>query len=397
MKLSPLGGPFITKTTVLASLLVVWLAVLLGIRLVFGLGAVSNLNDGYSWGIWLAYDVVAGTMVACGGYAVAFACYVFNGGQYHPLVRPAVLASMFGYSLGGISVLVDISRWWNFWHIMWPSYFNANSALLEVALCIAAYCTVLVIEFAPAVVERALDFTKHKSANIHELTLKVQKHLNKVLFIFIAIGMTLPTMHQSSLGTMMIPMGNLLNPLWQTPILPLLFLCTAFVTGYAIVMFEATLVSDRWRRPSEAHLLGQLARFLIVVLVAFLVIRWGDLIIRGRLGHIFTSNGLGFAFALENALFLVALVLMWNKKRRFSPRYQFITAMCVLVGAILYRMDCYLIAYHRPGWSYFPSVNEIMITFGFIGVEVLGYVLIVKFFPVFPAHHSAPQAALASK
>ncbi len=81
--------------------------------------------------------------IGCGGYAIALVVYVLNKGHYHPLVRPAILASMFGYSLGGFSVLVDISRWWNFWHILWPTYFNFNSVMIEVALCISCYTTIL--------------------------------------------------------------------------------------------------------------------------------------------------------------------------------------------------------------------------------------------------------------
>ena len=45
--------------------------VILAKRFMYGLGAVTNLNDGYPWGIWVVYDVVVGTGLACGGYALA--------------------------------------------------------------------------------------------------------------------------------------------------------------------------------------------------------------------------------------------------------------------------------------------------------------------------------------
>ena len=50
-------------------------------RFTNGLGAVSNLNGGFAWGLWVVYDVVVGTAFACGGYALAFMVYVFNKGQ----------------------------------------------------------------------------------------------------------------------------------------------------------------------------------------------------------------------------------------------------------------------------------------------------------------------------
>jgi Ni/Fe-hydrogenase subunit HybB-like protein len=47
----------------------------------FGLGAVTNLNDGYPWGIWVVVDVVIGSAFACGGFSVAMLVYIFNRGS----------------------------------------------------------------------------------------------------------------------------------------------------------------------------------------------------------------------------------------------------------------------------------------------------------------------------
>jgi Ni/Fe-hydrogenase subunit HybB-like protein len=393
MSPKPVGGPYITGTTILAGLMVAIMAMLVLIRFFFGLGTVTNLNDGYSWGLWLAYDVVAGTAIGCGGYAIALVVYVLNKGHYHPLVRPAILASMFGYAIGGTSVLIDISRWWNFWHILWPTYFNLNSVMIEVALCISIYTTVLMLEFAPVVVEKVVGWTRQRGGNLHALTTTVEKVLDKTIFVLIALGMTLPTMHQSSLGTMLIPFGYFINPLWQTPLLPALYLLTALSIGYAIVMFEATLVSDRFSRPSEARILGLLSRYMTAVVALFMVIRFGDIIYRGNLTYIFTSHGLSYAFLAENLLSIVGIILLLSERRRMAPRYQFISALCILSSCVLYRIDSYLVAYHRVGWHYFPSAPEILITFGMIAVEVLGYILIVRHFPVL--HSAAPVNAQA--
>ena len=97
----PVGGPIVTPVFKLLLALVAASVLIIGWRLVSGLGAVTAMNDGYPWGIWIAYDVVSGTALACGGYAVALLCYVLNKGQYHSLVRPAVLTSSLGYSIAG--------------------------------------------------------------------------------------------------------------------------------------------------------------------------------------------------------------------------------------------------------------------------------------------------------
>ena len=69
-------------------------AVLIVIRMVYGLGAVTNLSDGFPWGLWIAFDVVVGIALAAGGFVTAALIYVFNHGRYSPLVRPAVLTAL---------------------------------------------------------------------------------------------------------------------------------------------------------------------------------------------------------------------------------------------------------------------------------------------------------------
>src|SRR5881296_1543235 len=129
-KARAVGGPVLTRSF----LVLVALAALAGITIVWrfaaGLGATTALNDGYPLGLWIAFDVVTGTALACGGYAVAILVYILNKGRYHALVRPALLTSALGYSLAGFGVFLDIGRWWAIWKV--PVYFwhwNFNSAL----------------------------------------------------------------------------------------------------------------------------------------------------------------------------------------------------------------------------------------------------------------------------
>ena len=107
---------------------------LIAVRFIKGIGAVSNMSDGYPWGIWITYDVATGTAIACGGYAMAILIYIRNRMHYHPMIRSAILTSMFGYGLAGFSVMVDVGRPWNAYNFFIPSKWQANSAMFEVAL-----------------------------------------------------------------------------------------------------------------------------------------------------------------------------------------------------------------------------------------------------------------------
>ncbi len=246
---APLGGRLVTPVTVVLAGLTAIAGVILLVRFFFGLGAVTNISDGFPWGIWIAYDVMVGSALACGGYAMALLVYIFNRGEYHPLVRPALLASLFGYTLAGASVIFDLGRYWNVWHLFWPGYAQINSVMFEVGVCITAYIFVMWIEFSPVFLEK--------------LGLKdVKRKLSKVLFFFIALGVLLPSMHQSSLGSLLVVFGYQVHPLWQTVLLPLLFLLTAILLGFAVVIFEASVVSVGFKRPGETPLLARLSRIM---------------------------------------------------------------------------------------------------------------------------------------
>ena len=114
---APVGGSLFNATTLVCGVLIAIMASVVVVRLFFGLASVTNLNDGYSWGIWVVGDVFIGSALACGGFSVALLVYIFNRGEYHPLVRPALLGSLFGYTLAGAAITFDLGRWWNFWHI----------------------------------------------------------------------------------------------------------------------------------------------------------------------------------------------------------------------------------------------------------------------------------------
>ena len=369
---APLGGKIITKPFIFFGVLFTIALAFLAARFIFGLGSVTNLSDGYPWGIWIVIDVMVGTAFGCAGYAVALLVYVLNKGQYHPLVRSAVLAGLFGYMLGGMAVMIDLGRYWQFYTLMWPGFINVNSVMLEVAWCVMAYIGVLFVEFAPTALER--------------FGLKnMQQKLSKVLFLVIAVGILLPTMHQSSLGTMAVVAGNQISALWQTQLLPPLFLISALLMGYAIVPFESILASMGLRRPLETDLLAKLTKVMLVVTGFYLLLRFGDLLWRGALGLAFVGDLDSIMFWIENLLFVIPILLLAKTANRNSPRLIFLSAISLLLAGSVYRINTYLVGYHPVAggtWHYFPSMGEIMVTVGIFSLEVMLYLIVVKTLPV---------------
>ncbi|MDB1122371.1 Ni/Fe-hydrogenase cytochrome b subunit [Vibrio algarum] len=342
-------------------------------RLILGLGPVTNLNGGYPWGIWIGFDLLVGTGFACGGWALAWAVYIFNKGEYHALVRPALLASLFGYALGGLSIMMDIGRWWNMPYFYIPGYFNTNSVLFETAICMTIYMVVLVVEFAPALLEK--------------MGLKIPlKILNKILFAVIALGALLPAMHQSSMGSLFISAGHKIHPLWQNyEFLPVFALLGALIMGFSIVVFEGALVAAgmKGRLPDERPLFNRLITFVQVLVGMFIVLRLHAVNLGDKWDYVFAGDMFSWLFFIEMAL--MAWPVMFIKRIQNSAALLFAAATSLLVGAAMYRVDLAIVAYYPgDGYTYFPSIEEILLSFGLVAIEVVGYILLVKLLPVLP-------------
>lgn len=385
-----LTTPFMAMATVAA----VGLGVLAW-RFAVGLGAPTAMNDGYPWGIWIAFDVVVGTAIACGGYAMAILVYILNKGKYHSMVRSAIVTSALGYGLAGVAVFIDLGRFWNVWKV--PIFFwewNLSSILLEVALCVFLYTMVAWMELGPTIVAR---FCDPDSPRCRKIVSTIQIPVERSMPWLLALGILLPTMHQSSLGSLMLLAGPKLDPLWSTPLLPLLFLITAVAMGFGGVVIESNLSAEAFGRPRHPELLRGLAKPTGWMLLAYAAIRVADLAFRGRLGLVATSGELSAVFLAEMLLFVGVGFALLVPRLTADTGTLFRLAMLVILAGGLYRFSSFLIAYNPgPQWSYFPSVPELLVTLGLLAAEFMAYVFLVKTFPILqarplPAPASSPS------
>lgn len=370
---TPLGGRLVTPVTVTLGLLVAAMVAVLVVRFSQGLGATTNLSNGYPWGIWIAFDVVTGSALAGGGFSTALLVYILNRGKYHPMVRPALVAALFGYMQAGLSVMLDLGRWWDFWHIIWPRYAQVNSVLFEVAVCIMAYILVMMLELMPVVLER-LGWRR------------ARERVNRLLFIFIGLGVLLPMMHQSSMGSLLVVMGPQVHPLYQSMLLPLLFLSTTVGMGFAAVTIESGVSAAALKRPFEKEILAGLLQIGRALVAFFLVLRFGDLVYRGALGYAFQPSLPMAMFWIENVLMAVPLVLLATPEARRKQKLLFLSAMSLALGGAWYRISAFLVAYDTgAGWTYFPSLGELAVSLGLVAFEILAIVLAFRLLPILPA------------
>jgi len=209
------------------------------------------------------------------------------------------------------------------------------------------------------------------------------------MFIFIIAGVVLSTLHQSSLGTLMVIAGAKMHPLWQTPILPLLFLLSAIGVGFPMIIFESLIASQSFSLKAEMNILSKLGRMVGPILGIYLAFKIGDMFIRGTFVYLTEINTQSIMFVIE-MLFgvIIPLRMFFSEKVLNSKLWLFVAASLTIIGVLLNRINTFLVAYSPPYAlkSYFPSIGEISVTVGFIAILVLIYRVIVMYFPIISLH-----------
>lgn len=386
---APVNNRFWTPGVVaLAFLAAIGVAVMIA-RYIGGIGYVSNLTTARPWGLWIGVDVASGVALAAGGFTTAFLAHILGRRYYAPVVRPALLTAMLGYTFVVLGLLVDIGRSWAIWKPM--IYWNPNSVLFEVAMCVMFYLNVLYIEFIPIVTEQfkgrvnlpGILFGLNNA--VDALLHLAHRVLDKIMWFFIISGVVLSCMHQSSLGSLMLIAPTKLHPLWYTPVLPLLFLTSAVSVGYPMVVFETIMAATSLKLDSEMKILSPLTRITIFLLGLYLALKIGDMVVRGTYIYLLDGTAQTNAFLVEIIFgVIVPWLMLLIPQVRQSRRWLFIACTMIVGGVLLNRTNVFVVGYRPPisEANYFPSMGEIMITVGLIAGLMLLYRFLITVLPV---------------
>jgi Ni/Fe-hydrogenase subunit HybB-like protein len=361
------------------------------IRFVNGIGAVSNLSSSYPWGFWISFDLFTGVAISSGGFLMAGTVYILQLKQFKPLLRPSVLTAFLGYIMVVVALLVDLGHPERIWYMM--IHWNHTSVLLEIGICVMTYLAVLAIEFAPVVFE----------------SLKWQKFahfIHRFIMPFVILGVVLSTLHQSSLGSLLLIQPAKLFPLWWTPILPVLFFISAVSIGLAMIILESSLSARYFQHGLESTILEKLARAIPVVLVIYLLVKFNQLVISGDTKYLFTSGVMSILFWAEIIIGAVVPMILFSIKRiRSNANGLLAAAVILLAGMILNRFNVSWFAVQHPdpltymptfmsNIHYIPSVPEILVSVGIFSAGILAFGLAAKYLKVFEnEQHAAPSAS----
>jgi Ni/Fe-hydrogenase subunit HybB-like protein len=363
-----------TLKTVLWALVGVWTAVT-AVRFAHGLGAVTNLSDAAPWGLWIGFDVMSGVALAAGGFVLAGIVYIFGLERYRPFVRAAILTALLGYVAVAVGLLYDLGLPWRIWHPIFN--WQYHSVLFEVAACVMLYLTVLILEFLPVVLEHRLFQGRFFRALL--------KGLRRISILLVIAGIVLSTLHQSSLGSLFLITPFRLHPLWYSPIISFLFFVSAVALGLMTVVLESVFSNYFLGHKLHAKEISGLGLAASVVLWVYVVLRLGDLAIRGVLALALDGSWQSGLFLAELAFSaVIPATLMLFKPIRKSIAGVAIAATMVVTGMVWHRLDVSIVAFARPaGMSYFPSWEEFAVSFGIVAGGILIFLLFVENLNVF--------------
>ncbi|MBN2148122.1 MAG: polysulfide reductase NrfD [Anaerolineales bacterium] len=338
-------------------------------RLYAGLGDTTNMSKVFPWGIWISFDLTT-VALSGGAFTLAALVYIFHMHDLHAATRPTVLFGLLGYGSVLVILFFDLGRWDRFWHFL--VYPNINSALFEVSWCIAIYSTILFYEFSPVIVER---FGNLKLLNL----------IKKLTVPMVIAGVTLSSMHQSSLGTLFIVMSPRLHPLWYSMLMPVFFLISSIPAGISLIIIGSIVSDYLFGHSLSQRVIEKLGWLAPWVLGFYLALKLGELLVVEELELLFHSGIYSVLFGAELVIGVIIPIILFSiPKVRWSRAGSLVAALFVAAGTVLNRFNATWFSI-KPlnGVIYIPTWIEVALLVGVFCGVLLIFTLISHYFPVF--------------
>ncbi len=379
-------GRLLTPFNVVSLLIMLAAAVILVVRFAYGLGAVTNLDQRFPWGLWIGFDVVTGVALAGGAYVLTFLVYILRLEQYRPIVRVTVLNGFLAYVFYAGALLLDLGRPWNVVNPIIGHSFGLSSVLFLVAWHFLLYMTAELIEFSPAVAEW-LGWRR------------VRRVLGAMTVGAVIFGITLSTLHQSGLGALYLMAKHKIHPLWYSELIPILFFVSSIFAGLAMVIVEGSIshrvfhhrVGPDLRRSHDDILFG-LARIAGGVMFVYLFLEALKLV-HGRLwSEIAGGWGLWYLVEVIGLVAVPAALFAYGCSRRRLGVVR-AAAVLALAGVIVNRLNVSTIAFKWYETAhYVPTWMEVVVTAAILCAEIWVFRWVVQRMPVL-----SPQPAWADE
>lgn len=367
---------------------------LIGGLLVFWHGLwITNLTDLVPWGLWITIDI-SSIALSAGAFTLCAAVYLIGLKRYQPIARTATFVGLIGYTMAMLSLLLDIGRPDRFWHAI--VYWNENSLLWEVTMCVCLYLTVLIMESMP--IFAGFEWLKKRFPKLSEK----MSHVHHYAPYLAIAGLCLSMLHQSSLGGVYGVIKA--RPFWYKPEMTVLFMASAIVGGISLTLFASMLAS---RLTSKAKindiLIERVSYFVAWAMVGYVYFRFWDLLAQHYTYQPGRNEGLGllvngplsFNFWIGEVLLgmLIPTIMLLTPYTRKQPFWRMVALGLIVGGVVAYRWDTNLsgllvVISYLPGQasiaytSYRPSLVEMVTGLGILAYGLLAFSLGVRYLRV---------------
>jgi Ni/Fe-hydrogenase subunit HybB-like protein len=340
-------------------------------RFTMGLGVSTALSDTTPWGLWVGFNEMGVIALSAVAFTVAAVVHIFHRGKYHAVARYAILTGFLGYGAAVTGLLFELGLPWHIWHPI--IYWNIHSPLFEISWCVMLYLTVLTLEVAPVILERT-PFQR------------VRRFLASLSLPIVILGIMISTLHQSTLGTLLLIMAFRVYPLWYSHWLPELFFVSSICMGLSLMILVYSTISWVYKRRPEPAILDGLAKVAAWALAFYFVFKMVDLTVQHKLSLIFAGTWESNLFILEtllSAIIPIALYAIPGVRR--SPLGVWLASCCAVLGFVLDRVN---VSGLSQVWAtrvfYFPAWPEFAISLGIVSACGLLFFFIQEHFPVDP-------------
>jgi Ni/Fe-hydrogenase subunit HybB-like protein len=369
-------GKILTPFNVITVLIMAATAVILYFRFTQGLGAVTNLDQDFPWGLWIGFDVMTGVAFAGGAYVLCFLVYILGLKEYHPIVRVTVLNGFLAYVFYASALLLDLGRPWHVVNPIIGNSFGLTSVLFLVAWHFMLYMLAELVEFSPAIAEW-LGWRR------------VHRVLTGMTIGAVVFGITLSTLHQSALGGLYLMAESKLHPLWHSELIPVLFLVSSIFAGLTMVIFEGSLSHRIFRNrvdPEMHHkhrdIVFNLSRIAAGAMFVYLGLEIVKLLHGGKIAFLAGPWGAWYALEVIGCVAIPMAMLLVGSQRKLMPLVGLGSAL-TMIGVVLNRLNISVIAFKWDApMHYVPSWMEVVVTAGVISAEIWVFRWIVKRMPV---------------
>jgi Ni/Fe-hydrogenase subunit HybB-like protein len=174
-----------------------------------------------------------------------------------------------------------------------------------------------------------------------------------------------------------------LHELWWSPLIFLYFLLTSLFVGPAMIVVTSVITDKCFGHKVPMDPLRLFARIGGVLMVIYLIIKFGDLAYRNELGQLTTGSFESFFFLAELLIGVVIPIFIVFSPLVNSRFWLIIYGFLASFGVFFNRTNVVITGMWRDtGTIYFPSFFEVVISLGLVSAAVLAFLVLCENFNI---------------